>query len=281
MKQWLIYKHTSMKSGKSYVGMTSQTMETRWKQHISAAKHGDSKYFARAISLYGEDNWDHEVLVENIDTFEEACALEKYYIKKLDTFENGYNLTIGGGGVSIELPNFIFYNPELGKIEECTLPELSLKYDLHQGYLRYVTQDKAKHTNGWFLWKGSNADYFIDPIYSFEHKEHGVITDTLKNIAEKYGVSKGNLCMVAKGQRNYAKGWTLVGSQEELTKERVPGTAKPIVKVDIITQEIVAEYPSICHAARENNLSESVVGDRCRGRVISSIGNFTYKYKGE
>ena len=63
MKQWLIYKHTSIKSGKSYIGLTLKTMEVRWRQHVTSAKLcKDNYHFQRAIVLYGEDNWVHEVV---------------------------------------------------------------------------------------------------------------------------------------------------------------------------------------------------------------------------
>lgn len=233
MKTWIVYKHTSMRSGKSYIGITSKTMEQRWKEHVDASKH-TGYHFHNAIQLYGKDNWTHEILHDNIDTVEEAEALEKYCIKKYDTFENGYNRTSGGacGGAPFSRMSeeekdiackaisdknklryntkaYTFYNPELSITEHLEVVELAKKYGLHQGYVRYVTQGKSKHCNGWFLWVGENGDYKKDPEYTFTHDVYGEDQGTLKYMAMKYSLSKGNLHGVTIGKRNHTKGWKL------------------------------------------------------------------------
>lgn len=281
MTQWLIYKHTCIKSGKAYIGLTKQGMELRWQQHIRAALiEGYTTHFANAIRLYGIENWEHEILVGSIDTLEEACALEKYYIKKYNTFEGGYNLTIGGESTYVVPEVYSFYNPELDILETMTAGELARKYGLHEGYVRYVDQGKVNYCAGWFLWKGASSNYNKDVVYSFEHKDYGIETGTLGYMADKYGLSKGTLCMVAKGNRRYTNGWTTVGNQKVLYEEVIPHNASTIVKVCIDTNEVVAEYPSIIHAAKENNLSEGVVGDRCRGRCkTNNVGGFSFHYK--
>lgn len=89
----IIYKITNKVNGKSYIGQTRYTLEFRWRQHIHKK---DNVYFHNAIHKYGEDNFSKEVLeeceLENLD------SREIYYIAKYDTFNNGYNLTIGGEG---------------------------------------------------------------------------------------------------------------------------------------------------------------------------------------
>ncbi len=37
MEQWVIYKHTSMKSGKSYIGQTKRTYDWHLVNHIDDA----------------------------------------------------------------------------------------------------------------------------------------------------------------------------------------------------------------------------------------------------
>jgi len=34
---WLVYCHTHIATGRRYIGLTSQTMEKRWRSHISTA----------------------------------------------------------------------------------------------------------------------------------------------------------------------------------------------------------------------------------------------------
>lgn len=76
------------------------------------------------------------------------------------------------------------------------------------------------------------------------------------------------------------KGWTLVGNQHLLHKDKIPGNALTVVKVCITTGEVVAEYPSIIHAARENGVSENAIGERCRGTTkVNNINGYMFLYK--
>lgn len=76
--------------------------------------------------------------------------------------------------------------------------------------MRYVAKGKSKHCNGWFLYIGPDGDYTKDPVYTFTHELYGDETLTLKDMSMKYNLSKGNLCMVTKGQRNHTGGWRIV-----------------------------------------------------------------------
>ena len=92
--------HTNIITGKQYIGLTSKGIEKRWKSHIAFAKKHNKYYFHRAINKYGINSWKHEILEENIKNIEDANMLEKFYINKYDTFNNGYNSTIGGDGTT-------------------------------------------------------------------------------------------------------------------------------------------------------------------------------------
>lgn len=91
-----IYKITNKVNGKSYIGQTRYTIESRWKQHQHKK---DNVYFHNAIKKYGADSFIVEQL-EECD-IKDLDSREIYYIAKYDTFHNGYNLTIGGSGVRV------------------------------------------------------------------------------------------------------------------------------------------------------------------------------------
>jgi predicted GIY-YIG superfamily endonuclease len=100
MKTWIVYCHTHNESGRRYIGITSQTMEKRWNQHVSKAQYskGGRWHFPNVIRKYGKDAFSHEVLGKNL-TLKEANDLEKEYILKYDTRnpEKGFNTAEGGG----------------------------------------------------------------------------------------------------------------------------------------------------------------------------------------
>lgn len=89
----IIYKVTNKVNGKSYIGQTRYTLEFRWRQHLHKK---DNVYFHNAIKKYGAENFSLEVLEEcDVDKLN---SREIFYIAKYNTFENGYNLTLGGDG---------------------------------------------------------------------------------------------------------------------------------------------------------------------------------------
>ena len=88
-----IYKITNKVNGKSYIGQTRYTVEFRWRQHQHKK---DNCYFHNAIHKYGVENFIVET-IEECDV-EDLNSREIFYIAKYDTFNNGYNLTIGRDG---------------------------------------------------------------------------------------------------------------------------------------------------------------------------------------
>lgn len=81
---------------KVYVGQTINKIETRFTNHKMASRIEDTKLY-RAIRKYGEDNFYIELLEEvEIDSLNER---EKYWINFYDSYNNGYNSTLGGDGI--------------------------------------------------------------------------------------------------------------------------------------------------------------------------------------
>lgn len=94
---FIVYKAQSP-SNKTYIGITSKTLEKRIRCHIHSALKVNIQYaFARAIRKYKKKiSWE---IIDYANSWEELCELEKYWINKLNTFgSNGYNLTLGGEG---------------------------------------------------------------------------------------------------------------------------------------------------------------------------------------
>lgn len=52
--------------------------------------------FWNAIHKYGWEDFDHEILEQNISSQKEANDRECYWVSFYDTFYSGYNLTLGG-----------------------------------------------------------------------------------------------------------------------------------------------------------------------------------------
>ena len=100
MQKGIIYIYTSP-SGKQYVGQTIDEEGRKW-DHKNQTIKIKSK-FANAIKKYGLDNFKYEILFKCNSKSKARLKIilnnmEKYFIKKYNTYEFGYNCTKGGDG---------------------------------------------------------------------------------------------------------------------------------------------------------------------------------------
>ena len=93
---YYIYKITNLINGKVYIGLTTLTVEQRWKIHVRDSKT-NTKHLYKSIRKYGIDNFYVEKIDET-DSFKELGELERKYIKEYQSTDpnKGYNLTAGG-----------------------------------------------------------------------------------------------------------------------------------------------------------------------------------------
>ena len=99
-----IYRILNKINNKNYIGLTTKTIELRFKQHIKLinnnVKNKNRRLIHKAIYKYGIDNFDFIKIIEDDSlTLEELKELEKRYISEYNTlYPFGYNLTKGGDG---------------------------------------------------------------------------------------------------------------------------------------------------------------------------------------
>ena len=241
MVQWLIYKHTSLKSGKSYIGMTCVGMERRWKQHCSSA--GITGYhFHNAINLYGVEAWHHSVLAASIPTIEEAKAAEIKYIKEHDTYNNGYNSTLGGDsskGVypfknmskeeytkyckdmtnnQRKLHNSVkvsLFNTRTKETISGYRGDIEKELTFSSGALSSLCSGSSRSYKGWVIDTEENRKYRPGAKYWFVHRVLGTDYCSIYELARKYDIESniGALHSVTKGKRKSSKGWKLISKE--------------------------------------------------------------------
>ena len=93
---YCVYIHTNKINGKMYVGQTihGNRPQKRWD---NGNGYIHCPYFFKAIAKYGWDNFEHEIIANNL-TADEADNFERLLIAKIDTMnpDRGYNLEPGG-----------------------------------------------------------------------------------------------------------------------------------------------------------------------------------------
>lgn len=91
-----IYKITNKVNNLCYIGCTIKPIENRFKEHVSRCKKTKTK-FCDALNKYGKNNFFIEE-IDSCDDTDTMYQLEQNYIEKYNTFNEGYNLTLGGEG---------------------------------------------------------------------------------------------------------------------------------------------------------------------------------------
>ena len=120
-----IYCITNKINGKQYVGQAID-IESRFRQHIEA--DSNSKIHD-AIEKYGVANFEFEIIIRC--TKGELDEQEIKFIRLLDTYNNGYNQTIGGQGH--------VFNPHKGEL----FPKLKEQLDKKDEMIDYL---KERHS---------------------------------------------------------------------------------------------------------------------------------------
>lgn len=95
----IVYLVKNKSTGKCYVGITVQSIELRWKNHVEQANAGGVKAkesLHEAIRKYGPDDFSISV-IDRGTTKKDLEKAERYWIEKLEThIPNGFNIAPGG-----------------------------------------------------------------------------------------------------------------------------------------------------------------------------------------
>lgn len=101
-----IYKISNSINDKVYIGQTLYPIEKRWQEHCNACKRKQLQHrpLYSAMQKYGIKNF-HIELLEECDN-DLLDSKEQYWIAYYNSYNKGYNATIGGDGKRKPLPVF-------------------------------------------------------------------------------------------------------------------------------------------------------------------------------
>jgi len=102
-------------------------MRVAWKEHIAMALKGSLalRKFYRAIRKYGPKNFSWSILAW-ASTKKVLDTKERYWIRKLQTRKNGYNITVGGDGLGWGKDHPCYHNKRMA--EKMRLANLGKRY---------------------------------------------------------------------------------------------------------------------------------------------------------
>lgn len=158
-----IYKITNIITNKCYIGQ-SINLKKRLKQHLKDYKYIKSRLLYKSFIKYGIENFSVEILeildIQELELLKKTLdELETSYIKEYDSFNNGYNMTEGGGGaigfkhseitkhkLSTTIKNMMLANPEKFRLKPCYAYNFKEKYFL-KGFSRSSLSELIKNKN--------------------------------------------------------------------------------------------------------------------------------------
>lgn len=94
---YYIYKIENLQNHKKYIGLTNNIARRRSRHFtdLRGNRH-DNNFLQKEFNIYGQDNFSFSVEFSGDISYEEISEKEKEYIKKYDSYKNGYNQNEGG-----------------------------------------------------------------------------------------------------------------------------------------------------------------------------------------
>ena len=94
---YYIYKIENLINHRIYIGLTNNVLR-RKNRHFTDLRRNkhDNSFLQKEFNIYGEKNFSFNIEFQGNISFEEIGEKEKYYIKKYDSYKNGYNQNEGG-----------------------------------------------------------------------------------------------------------------------------------------------------------------------------------------
>lgn len=148
-KSYTVYIHKNKINGKRYIGITSQTVEERWKDGKGYEKQ---TRFYNAIQKYGWDNFFHYIIISET-TKTKACQLEIRLIKYYNSQNPKYGYNIARGG-ELGCSNDVYvYNKTTGEYicSYINIPLASRELHVSTSSISSVATGKSKYCGDYYF----------------------------------------------------------------------------------------------------------------------------------
>lgn len=204
MSTSIIYKITNKINNKIYIGLTTRTLETRWKEHL---RHSSQKIDI-AISEFGKENFTIEQIEECPN--EMLDEREQFWISYYNSFNDGYNLTAGGRDNKVILrPDKVeevltFWNNGCGQKRITELTGLNVETVRNYLLKNGVTREDIKQRQGQLISK-SRAKFVNQ--YDLDGNFIKTWSSLIEAARSFNGVTGANITSVCKGKRKSAYGY--------------------------------------------------------------------------
>lgn len=271
-----IYRITNLLNGKCYIGQ-SIDIEKRWAEHKSIYNHPrcSNYHIYKAFRKYGIENFSFSVVEECEQSL--LNEREKFWIQHFNSFEHGYNMTIGGNGTELisrsdvyDLWDDGFSVADIASQMDCSPVTIS---KIIRGYDKY---DKAESIRRGKLWhRKPVVQYKLDGSHICEF-------ESISSASNSTGVSSDSISACCNRRLKSAGGY-LWSFNTKNDVERYEDTVqshsirRKSVLQYTIENEFVGKYENISDAQRQTGVGRLTISRVCNG-VQKYGGGFIWKF---
>lgn len=263
-----IYKITNKINNKVYIGKTEEDPAIRWQQHIYNMSLGIKYHLYNAMRKYGLENFTFEILESNLSG-DLLSNKEIEYIKIYDSLKNGYNMTIGGEGVT----KYIHEDIKNKYLELNDIKQTASFFKCSETTIRRVLKEFNLYTN-------FNNQDFAKPVYQYHLTENKILNQYNSLGEAAKALNKNNISAIKQAcehkiSQAYGYRWKYISDNSSIQKAK-SGQVKKVVQIDKNTNEIIQIFNSAKDAANKLNCDSSSIQKVCRGERKTCTG---YKWK--
>lgn len=268
-KMAYIYKIINNNNGLVYIGITTRTVEARWKEHC---RHS-SQQIDKAIQEEGINNFTIETIEEcPEDILDER---EKYWINFFDSFNNGYNNTLGGRDNNYIMSNKFYDVIELWK-KGLTIKQIVDKTKLNVETVRsYLNKSGIHHDEIQNRANKAIGKSKSKPVveYSIEGEYIREWTSAL-DAAEFYNINSRFITATCRGhQKTYNnRRWKYLNDNQELA----PLISKRVEQYSL-EGELINSFVSIGEASRQTGIDRGSISKACTGK-LKTAGKYKWRF---
>ena len=282
MDTYYIYKASNTVNTKVYIGCTKQFKE-RVAQHLACRPEEDCE-FHRAIQEIGGDNFTFEI-IDQADGREEGHRLEREYIKKYDSFKNGYNSTPWNVRPIVCLDsdgNFIRRYESAGEAKKDGFSDSNV-LECCKGIARsckgrvFMFEDDYLK-NGPKKYEKPAPNNTVPVIQCSLDGEFIERFNSVSEASTKTGIPRPNISFSLIGRHKTSRGFIFVYEDEfpidDISKYAQQKKGRKILQLDPETNDVVNAFDRIADAGRALGVSYKAIH-----KVVDKEGRTAYGYK--
>lgn len=269
----IIYKITNDINNKIYIGKTCNSLNYRWQQHFDAYTKYDWHIY-RAMRKYGFTHFNIEIIEECSDDI--LNDREKYWIEYYDSYNNGYNSTLGGDGRPQIDRNFVREEWLMGNSPKQIANTLGVWPSSIIDILKELNlYDKKEITKR----KQIDASNSQTEKRIYQYNENGELLNIYNSAYEasiKLNVPcKGIRSALDQHKGGYGYFWIREGDPVPVPRKIKKFSKRKIFQYDL-NNNYLKTYETAVQAAKELNIDPSGILKACHGKQ-KTAGGYIWK----